>query len=225
MSRRGFTLIELLVVIAIIAILAAILFPVFAKAREKARQTSCLSNLKQITLAALQYAQDYDEYYLCGRPQYAACGADSVAFWYHVITPYIKNTQIFKCPSSVSGGNPGCGNYFPWARAANIVNNYGINCRFGTGQSGAPKMSAVRQPASTIYISDVCNGGPGWFRSWVAAGGCPSYVETHNGGNNTTYADGHAKWLGGRKSFAPDQTTYNSMLPWEPTSDTLASGY
>ena len=61
MSRRGFTLIELLVVIAIIAILAAILFPVFAKAREKARQASCLSNVKQMCLALMQYAQDYDE--------------------------------------------------------------------------------------------------------------------------------------------------------------------
>src|SRR5512144_498244 len=83
LKRRGFTLIELLVVIAIIAILAAILFPVFAQAREKARQISCLSNIKQIGLGVLMYAQDYDETYPFAWGQTGA--------WYESVDPYIKN--------------------------------------------------------------------------------------------------------------------------------------
>ena len=93
--RRGFTLIELLVVIAIIAILAAILFPVFAKAREKARQSSCLSNVKQLALAVMSYTQDYDEM-LPASYKYNSPGA---TYWSETILPYIKNSQIFKCPS------------------------------------------------------------------------------------------------------------------------------
>lgn len=122
MNRRGFTLIELLVVIAIIAILAAILFPVFAQARAKARQTSCLSNMKQIGLAAMQYIQDYDEtfprsvFYADPTDPYAAVNFSGSATWDNVVNPYIKNGQagtqtgqgfgivgkggqIFECPS------------------------------------------------------------------------------------------------------------------------------
>jgi prepilin-type N-terminal cleavage/methylation domain-containing protein/prepilin-type processing-associated H-X9-DG protein len=91
--RRGFTLIELLVVIAIIAILAAILFPVFAKAREKARQTSCLSNLKQLGLAITQYTQDYDE----NLPNSTLNGVGS---WRYMIYSYVKSTGVYKCPSN-----------------------------------------------------------------------------------------------------------------------------
>src|SRR6185503_1415129 len=91
--RRGFTLIELLVVIAIIAILAAILFPVFAQAREKARQTSCVSNIKQSTLACLMYSQDYDE----SLPLSAYNAANQpLTTWYDLVEPYVKSgTQGF----------------------------------------------------------------------------------------------------------------------------------
>jgi prepilin-type N-terminal cleavage/methylation domain-containing protein/prepilin-type processing-associated H-X9-DG protein len=99
-NRRGFTLIELLVVIAIIAILAAILFPVFAQAREKARGTSCLSNMKQIMTGVKMYAQDYDEnsmeYLWYQRPD----AGNGWISWMEMIDPYTKNDQIFLCPSS-----------------------------------------------------------------------------------------------------------------------------
>lgn len=94
-SIHGFTLIELLVVIAIIAILAAILFPVFSTAREKARQTQCLSNIKQQALGVLQYAQDHDEVL---PPVAYDTGSDELE-WSELIEPYLKNTQVHLCPS------------------------------------------------------------------------------------------------------------------------------
>ena len=94
LAARGFTLIELLVVIAIIAILAAILFPVFARARENARRASCSSNLKQIGLGLIQYSQDYDEKY-----PYSRTDPDP-APWQTKIFPYVKSSQLFACPSN-----------------------------------------------------------------------------------------------------------------------------
>jgi len=115
--KKGFTLIELLVVIAIIAILAAILFPVFAQAREKARQASCISNLKQITLAMLMYAQDYDEQVT----RMWTYGTDAQIkrnetpptpqYWHVFLQPYIKNYKIFICPSC--GADAGKPKYSP----------------------------------------------------------------------------------------------------------------
>jgi len=102
-KRRGFTLIELLVVIAIIAILAAILFPVFAQAREKARQASCLSNFKQIGLGVMMYVQDWDETYpnnrLAQLPGGAECGQKMIT-WKTATLPYVKNFEVYRCPSN-----------------------------------------------------------------------------------------------------------------------------
>ena len=226
-DRRGFTLIELLVVIAIIAILAAILFPVFARAREKARQTSCLSNTKQISLACLMYAQDYDEQLPSGRPQYRACANDSVAGWQHCVMPYMKNMQMLVCPSNTSLGNPGCGKYFPWARAMNVTCNYGINCRFGT--SGGYAMANIARPAEAYYVLCGLNAGGMWWRGLgYARGACNAtqYLRyLHNEGINIAFADGHSKWAKSNKAFAFTSDWYVTYLPWQPNQQNYAPGW
>jgi len=169
-SRSGFTLIELLVVIAIIAILAAILFPVFAQAREKARQTSCLSNMKQLALALLMYTQDYYEKFPT-TGVYDFNGNDR--YWAPRITPYVKNLQVFRCPSD-SGPTAG---YLPdtgWAGpsmsyAANSLmggasyrDNYSIgvmgivNADWSSflTQSSGQAMAAINRPAESIALAE-----------------------------------------------------------------------
>jgi prepilin-type N-terminal cleavage/methylation domain-containing protein/prepilin-type processing-associated H-X9-DG protein len=149
-AKRGFTLIELLVVIAIIAILAAILFPVFAQAREKARQTSCLSNGKQIGLGLAMYVQDYDETMPTGLPHTNSIngGVASSNYWSREpydsqIAPYLKNDGVFNCPSAalvvitpVPNGNPPMwdGNYIknPKPRAWEYVGSIRTAAAFGS---------------------------------------------------------------------------------------------
>jgi prepilin-type N-terminal cleavage/methylation domain-containing protein/prepilin-type processing-associated H-X9-DG protein len=126
---KGFTLIELLVVIAIIAILAAILFPVFARARENARRASCQSNLKQIGLGLLQYAQDYDEQF--ASTQYGPTNVNehwysdnsNVYKWMDAIYPYVKSEQIFDCPSAVSSGGASNGAVRKYIYYKNLPNS------------------------------------------------------------------------------------------------------
>ena len=182
--RRGFTLIELLVVIAIIAILAAILFPVFAKAREKARQSSCLSNIKQLSLAFLSYCQDYDEMFC---PSY-----NNTTTWAAGgrLDPYIKNTQILHCPSYPTT-NYGYGlNYGALTVGPGSSGNYNgpYNC---LGQVVTPAQCIMFGDCSKNYnpyiITRNYDNPMGTFGN---AG--PSYV--HNDGANFSFVDGHAKW-------------------------------
>lgn len=154
-SPRAFTLIELLVVIAIIAILAAILFPVFSQAREKARQISCLSNMKQIGTSTMMYVQDYDEMLPGYRFAYpnpfaldtrVGANAKAVIFTNMVLNPYIKNDQVWKCPSKTNSwvnidaqgamGNAGSGFQSYGGQNSYAMNNYVFRSNQGYALAG-----------------------------------------------------------------------------------------
>ncbi|NUQ00589.1 MAG: prepilin-type N-terminal cleavage/methylation domain-containing protein [Armatimonadetes bacterium] len=140
-ASRGFTLIELLVVIAIIAILAAILFPVFAKAREKARQSSCLSNVKQQALGMIQYAQDYDEQFVLS---YYGSGANRLSYM-QLIQPYVKSVQIYDC------GSQRVKSYLGYAGER----SYGLNAYlYDRTLAVGVSMSQWKAPAEQVMLCD-----------------------------------------------------------------------
>lgn len=150
--RQGFTLIELLVVIAIIAILAAILFPVFARARENARRSSCQSNLKQLGLSIVQYAQDYDERMV----SYLnfATPASQTAHWMSMIQPYLKSKQIMQCPSDPNDDIPNA--FWGSVPAAEwFHSSYGYNKRMGSSTTGGIALAALVAPTATVMATDV----------------------------------------------------------------------
>jgi prepilin-type N-terminal cleavage/methylation domain-containing protein/prepilin-type processing-associated H-X9-DG protein len=154
--RMAFTLIELLVVIAIIAILAAILFPVFARARENARKASCMSNMKQIGLGTMQYTQDYDNYLPNSTYDPGAANVKN-AKWMDVIYPYVKSEQLYTCPSD-SGTNSKY-NSDRAARTTNAFGSYAINNYYYAGNEPSPPRNShvgrIAQVAETIWLSDV----------------------------------------------------------------------
>ncbi len=192
--KRGFTLIELLVVIAIIAILAAILFPVFARAREKARQASCQSNLKQIGLAYMMYVQDNDETFGHGWPE------PSWSSYWGQLQPYMKNTQMLLCPSA---DNTACSCGFaggvndPQYIQSNYIRNPFTTVGWYADMHGK-KLAAFDIPAQTILESE---GRRSWvhFSAWCYSNGAdgrncdPSIAARHNGTANCLYIDGHVK--------------------------------
>lgn len=207
-QRRAFTLIELLVVIAIIAILAAILFPVFAKAREKARQSSCLANEKQLILAGLQYAQDYDEK-MC----YWYFGGVDFYYWWEMHQPYMKNAQIVRCPSAsdvvtLVAGWSRMTDYVPlWYKQAwyggplgndalgggCIDGAYNPNpwMAFGIGLASRPAQAAWMVEGEGDQNPANLNQATIGFQAWSP----PGDNWRHNDGWNVSFLDGHAKWL------------------------------
>jgi prepilin-type N-terminal cleavage/methylation domain-containing protein/prepilin-type processing-associated H-X9-DG protein len=218
-KRKAFTLIELLVVIAIIAILAAILFPVFARARENARRASCQSNMKQIGLGVLQYVQDYDEKYPIawygasypggyqdvdqttpGTPGMffkfctsGTCGANYQNWlsWMDIIYPYVKSVQIFKCPSSVDTEQ--YPDYIFNGAFSGVIRNY-----YGAASgNGTTSLAEIDRGAEVAMIwetesTEALYGNNGWASSiprW------PTGHDQHLEGMNITYGDGHVKWM------------------------------
>jgi prepilin-type N-terminal cleavage/methylation domain-containing protein/prepilin-type processing-associated H-X9-DG protein len=225
MQRRyGFTLIELLVVIAIIAILAAILFPVFAQARDKARMTTCLSNMKQIGLAVQVYAQDYDETLASSanpsaNPLFASY---SWGLWVKWLEPYVKNYPVFACPSG-----PRTGGNVTWGPANDrFINNLGYNEFLWRRHPAAPDAASLavlaNYPAGVAGIAVVADSSYGaifndWSNSDNGNKQCPGDPSNfglgrikyavnppwdanqcavrHAAGTNVVYADGHAKMV------------------------------
>lgn len=217
MSRRGFTLIELLVVIAIIAILAAILFPVFARAREKARQSSCLSNVKQIGLGCLMYAQDYDERFSLSAittttPRYS---------WIQLIDPYIKNSQVWDCPSatvnaiiSYNGCRSYCFNELLWSRKLGDVQSPAETVMLGDATPNT-RMGAwtLYRPSRGFRQDDVSGRdystwGGGVTQTWTQF----NFAERHNSQGNVCYADGHAKTATYKGLYSDGADTYFDLL-------------
>jgi prepilin-type N-terminal cleavage/methylation domain-containing protein/prepilin-type processing-associated H-X9-DG protein len=220
MRSRGFTLIELLVVIAIIAILAAILFPVFAKAREKARQTSCLNNVKQLATAFMQYAQDFDEKFPYFWPDNSG-GADGWGVpWWCVTQPYVKNLQVLWCPSM---NHSATGTYWTWPY---YYPNYGMNHYIQYNTSGAGAMGVIKRPAEIVLLADSCHGmGAEWRFAWPMAPGNSASSPTkctaattnmaesycpHNGGSNYAFVDGHSKWMQATSFYGQRATMYQN---------------
>ncbi|MGC9316529.1 MAG: prepilin-type N-terminal cleavage/methylation domain-containing protein [Armatimonadota bacterium] len=232
--RRGFTLIELLVVIAIIAILAAILFPVFSRAREKARQSSCLSNVKQITLGCKMYVQDYDEFFpfalasiterqvgtYFAKYYYGDETRTYYPIWVDVIMPYVMNEQLFRCPSRASD----------WiGYGYNVYLGYvgGMPTRSGPLYEGVP-LADIEKPAEHAMVIDHQDGyWPSygadyprwaWYRAWpsLTHPTDATWEPPHNEGANVGCVDGHAKW------YRQEQfmwSRYGGRLNWHYDDD------
>jgi prepilin-type N-terminal cleavage/methylation domain-containing protein/prepilin-type processing-associated H-X9-DG protein len=221
-SRAAFTLIELLVVIAIIAILAAILFPVFAQAREKARQTSCLSNMKQMGLALQMYVQDYDE----GLPTVKMMGTPGES-WLVIVQPYIKSLLLQRCPSDTST---------TWTATTPRATSYGFNAYFdpyhppyGSTTGNTYTLAGINYPSETVFATELAEYTNGDITKPIKADhfmpqfwGSPSRatgmmmggwdmmkrepttlaIRRHAGGSNYVFTDGHAKWHRFNQTFA-----------------------
>ena len=214
--KKGFTLIELLVVIAIIAILAAILLPVFAAARARARQTACASNEKQLALGVMMYVNDWDSIYPPGRimaydatycPTCPAVVNPSMSEWGQLIQPYLTSWNLFYCPDDPRPvhANATANNYQNWVWWGSYGYNYQLLGDIGDwtrdwGEILVKSESKISQPANTLMLLDTqepwnspCSGGndrPYWSQ-------CVFGTARHNTGTNVAYLDGHVKWSPG----------------------------
>jgi type II secretory pathway pseudopilin PulG len=241
-------LIELLVVIAIIAILAAILFPVFAAAREKARQTVCLSNMKQVGLAVIQYLQDYDDVYPCGLQQTAATNYGMG--WLPQIYPYVKSDAVFVCPDDPTK---------PGSSPNEMTDSYAYNNLFdhkatGGSKNGIWQESQSSSPSNIVLLFEVQNGfeyttgGPdsppsyyphdsvGYAYPGSTPDGASEYATgplefavatvpgRHHGGSVYLAADGHAKWLMGTRVSNGKNLVAGDQPGYAPYYDACGSG-
>jgi prepilin-type N-terminal cleavage/methylation domain-containing protein/prepilin-type processing-associated H-X9-DG protein len=234
--NRGFTLIELLVVIAIIAILAAILFPVFAAARKKAGATACLSYTTQFGKAAIMYAGDFDDKYPC-YINWSSGSNWTIQLWWTTLQPYIKSRDVYRC---VLTGNPKESNgawdtppygrsiwgglfdewQFAGFRGSHTINGWMYNTLFphplssGNQYSKGLKLSAVLEPARTMLFSDGL-----WVDAWPESSGTLNpgtdnvgriYIARHADGVNMAFGDGHAKGV-----------TRGSLINQDPNTRTI----
>lgn len=247
-KKYGFTLIELLVVIAIIVILAAILFPVFSRARENARRTSCLSNTRQLGLAFHQYFQDYDEQFpLLGKK----VGADSLApvetSWFFTMQSYIKSTQMLRCPSDTSNTwvadadwHNSSVTHLPDGVTRARRSSYTLNGYLPQGNSNPtqggnfPHIASIQKTSEVIFLSESpTNFNGNYFHAhtwnppvsashWVVAKNRPDDLayDRHLEGFNAAFLDGHAKFVRWEQAWANRDPSYGG----ETVSYTKADG-
>lgn len=226
----GFTLIELLVVIAIIAILAAILFPVFAQAREKARQTACMSNIKQVGLALMMYAQDYDETLCLGFTQYSD-GAQTIARdWSVDLAPYIKSGDPTSGAKVIAGvlrkdlytaSQPfyQCPSKPPSRDTRGFRRGYAYNWWLAKSPAaGAVTLAAIAAPADHLAFCEVFGEVDRVTPFGTPIDGRFVPEARHSGGLNITFADGHAKWAKGtvQKMQWPKGVKFDPNVPPPP---------
>ncbi len=247
-ARRAFTLIELLVVIAIIAILAAILFPVFAQARESARQTACVSNGRQIGIGLCMYLQDFDESFPPAdyggpvtSPPYTQfawySGAGGSVFYppccFDLLQPYEKNAQIHKCPSDASGlptaklplGVNGDG--APLQPLSYCLNRYFYYNRSTTPYSFSPSagypLASIPAPSSKIFVAESASALGreliGPSNLSLVTAGQPPLFTRHRAGGTYMYADGHAKWHKMPVAWDPSQPGGIVSSAWSTVPD------
>jgi len=217
-NRFGFTLIELLVVIAIIAILAAILFPVFAKVREKARQTSCLSNLKQLGLGYVQYVEDYDEMTPDAGYYNPVNSATTLGY---LLAPYVKSVGVWRCPDdtfntgAVNTQNGATYGYWNVSYGYNLF-YFGAVWNYSNKPSSAWRsLAAIQDPSGVVTMADSRDSnGWGWDNNIFKISGMPASTNDtigHTYGSNVLFFDGHAKWLNG--SYLENQITLTEGYP------------
>jgi len=229
---RGFTLIELLVVIAIIAILAAILFPVFARARENARRASCMSNLKQIGLGFMMYVQDYDEKFPPYLINYTSPPTEPNGVtpnnpyaWADALQPYIKSTQVFQCPSESKSAPLGVAGS-PFAGQPDPA-SWGYTDYWFNSTLSKQSQAIITSASLTVLSGDGSSGNAYYFYNGCSITGNASDItcdgttpystmlstkqaglfSRHLDGINYAFADGHVKWL--KSSIVDGGTTIN----------------
>jgi prepilin-type N-terminal cleavage/methylation domain-containing protein/prepilin-type processing-associated H-X9-DG protein len=244
--KRGFTLIELLVVIAIIAILAAILFPVFARAREQARKTTCASNLKQLTTGMLMYTQDYDEQFMAGRPEcsHGGCpggdfqcwnqadgrGVDDfhmqAQWWAVAVYPYVKNAQIFQCPSSAPG------TYKDWfsggqsmTRMAQLGYKFdGISYEWKLANAVAARckrgLAMYQAPVNRVMLIE------NW-QTGAPHSGSGQWAFHKTSSNNASFVDGHVKFMrmSAHRQIQCNPAANDVDMHWAWNADACTNGW